>query len=107
MTLTTEPPSLGGRAGQTDMSEVAETLASLRRQMAALDEQLAAVMRQQAGLRAALKQLLARFPEAGHAADAGPEGQPPLQRCAADIVRVLREVGRPLGTLEILEELAT
>jgi hypothetical protein len=74
--------------------------------MAFLDEQVAAVNRQQAALRAALNQLLARFPELGHNAEPGATGQPPLRQCACDVVRVLREVGRPLGTLEILEELA-
>ena len=40
----------------------------------------------------------------GQAAEPGGPGQ--LQSCAGDVLRVLREVGRPLGTLEILEEMA-
>jgi hypothetical protein len=80
-------------------------LAALRQRMGALEEQLAAVNQQQAALRAALSQLLARFPEGGPTGEAA-VGQPSLQRCAGDVVRVLREVGRPLGTLEILDELA-
>jgi hypothetical protein len=106
MTLTTEVPIFGGRTDLSEAGETAKTLASLRRQMAALEEQLAAVNQQQAALRAALNQLLARFPEMGQAADLGAVAQPPLQRCAGDVVRVLREIGRPLGTLEILEEMA-
>ena len=84
----------------------AEALAALRQQMAVLEEQLAAVNRQQANLRAALNHLLARLPEPGPAVENGGDGPATLQRCAGDVVRVLREVGRPLGTLEILEELA-
>jgi hypothetical protein len=86
--------------------EPTEALAALRQQMTALEEQLAAITRQQAVLRAALNHLLARFPEAGHPADPGNAAPAQLQRCADDVMRVLREVGRPLGTLEILEELA-
>jgi hypothetical protein len=106
MTLTTEVPPSGGRTDPPEAADTAATLASLRRQMAALEEQLAAVNRQQTALRAALNQLLARFPEPAQAADAGGVGEPSLQRCAGDIVRVLREVGRPLGALEILEAMA-
>jgi chromosome segregation ATPase len=106
MTLTTEVPPPGGRTDPSAAADAAETLASLRRQMAALEEQLEAVNRQQTALRAALNQLLARFPEGGQAADTGSVGEASLQRCASDIVRVLREVGRPLGALEILEAMA-
>jgi hypothetical protein len=86
--------------------DITETLAGLRQQMLALEEQLAIVHQQQAALRTAINQLLARFPEAEPVA--GPSGVAPplLQRCAEDVLRVLREVGRPLGTLEILEEMA-
>jgi multidrug efflux pump subunit AcrA (membrane-fusion protein) len=107
MTVATELPLPRGRIAPTDAVEAAATVAELRRQMSALEEQVAAINRQQAALRAALNQVLARFPDLGHAADAGAPCQPPLRQCAADVVRVLREVGRPLGTLEILEELAT
>ncbi len=90
----------------SEADSTAETLAALRQQLAALEDQLAAVNRQQAALRAALNHLLVRFPEAGQPVEPGGAGQPMLQRCANDVVRVLREVGRPLGTLEILEEMA-
>jgi hypothetical protein len=82
-----------------------ETITALRQQMAVLEEQLAAVNREQSALRATLDQLLARLPEASHGTDVT-AGSPMLQRCAGDVLRVLREVGRPLGTLEILEEMA-
>jgi hypothetical protein len=87
--------------------DTTETLAGLRQQMAVLDEQLAAVNRQQAELRMALNHLLARFPESGAAVEASGTAQPLIQRCAGDVVRLLREIGRPLGTLEILEEMAS
>ena len=87
------------------MGEPAEALAALRRQMAALEEQLAAVNQQQAELRTTLNRLLERFPEAGRVLD-NASAEPLHRRCAGDVVRVLREVGRPLGTLEILEEMA-
>ncbi len=86
-------------------ADAAEVVAELRRQLAALDEQVAAIVRQQANLRTALSQLVARFPELAQAAEPG-GATPPLRQCAADVLRVLREVGRPLGTLELLEELA-
>jgi hypothetical protein len=107
MTPATELPPPRGRAAPGDTAEASAAVAELRRQIAALDEQVAAVNRQQAALRAALNQLLARFPEAGQAAEPGGAGPPALRQCAADVLRVLREVGRPLGTLEILEEMAT
>jgi hypothetical protein len=103
MTVTTEPLAEPGRAS---FSPSAETLNALRQQMAALEEQLAIVNQQQARLRATLSQLLARFPDAASGMDAGASAEPQHQRCAEDVVRVLREVGRPLGTLEILEEMA-
>ncbi len=106
MTGTTEGTTPRVRTDRPEGGGVAETVAALRQQMAALDERLADVARQQAALRAALNQLLARLPEAGQPAEVGAEGLPMLQQCASDIVRVLREVGRPLGTLEILDELA-
>jgi hypothetical protein len=98
MTPTTERAS-------PDAPEAVAAVAELRRQMASLEEQVAVVNRQQTALRAALDQLLARFPELTPAERGATS--PPLRQCAADVVRVLREVGRPLGTLEILEELAT
>ena len=57
-------------------------------------------------MRTALQRLLARFPDVAPGGEAGLAGEPLHQRCAGDVVRVLREVGRPLGTLEILEEMA-
>jgi hypothetical protein len=101
MTPSTEAPVFHGEAADADT-----TLASLRRRMAILEEQLAAVNQKQTELRAALAQVLARFPEAAQTADTDAAGQPLLQRCADDVVRVLREAGRPLGTLEILDEMA-
>jgi hypothetical protein len=106
MTPVTELPPPHGRATPSDAGEAAALAAELRRRMAALEEQLAAVNRQQTELRAALNQLLARFPEPAHT-EAGGAGPPALRQCAADVLRVLREVGRPLGTLEILDEMAT
>jgi hypothetical protein len=106
MTPATDRPTTHGPAAAPEGASPAEAIAALRQQMAGLEEQLAAVNQQQTALRAALNQLLARFPEAVQAADNGPVGPAMLQRCAGDVVRVLREVGRPLGTLEILEELA-
>jgi hypothetical protein len=103
MTPTTELSWPRGRATSADAGKAAAVAAELRQRMAALEEQIAAVSRQQATLRAALNQLLARFPELAQAAE---PGQPSLRQCADDVVRVLREVGRPLGPLEILEELA-
>jgi hypothetical protein len=100
MPPSTEVPVFHGEAADADA-----TLASLRRRMAILEEQLAAVNQKQTELRAALAQVLARFPEAGQAAEMDAGGQPLLQRCADDVVRVLREAGRPLGTLEILDEM--
>jgi hypothetical protein len=101
----TDTPIFRGPPSLSETTGTAEAVAALRQQLAVLDEQLAAVNRQQAVLRAALDQLLARFPEAGHGAEAS--AQPLLQRCAGDVLRVLGEVGRPLGTLELLEEMAT
>ena len=100
-----ESPTLPGRAAFADVGEPAEALAALRRQMAALEEQLAAVNQQQAELRTTLNRLLERFPEAGRVLD-NASAEPLHRRFAGDVVRVLREVGRPLGTLEILEEMA-
>jgi hypothetical protein len=84
-----------------------EIVAALRQQMAALEEHVAAINQQQASLRASLNHLLAHLAEPGPTAETGATtGQPQLRSCADDVVRVLREVGRPLGTLEILEEMA-
>jgi hypothetical protein len=107
MTLSPEVPTARGRAAVFGEGDTAQTLAALRRRMAVLEEQLAAVNQQQAALRAALHQLLAHFPEGTAGAETGAAAEPLLQRCAGDVMRVLREVGRPLGTLEILEEMAT
>jgi len=105
MMFPTDSLTAHSRTALAEMGEPAETLAALRRQMTALEEQLTAVNQQQAELRAALHQLLARFPDAGPGVDTG-AAEPLHQRCAEDLVRVLREAGRPLGTLEILEEMA-
>jgi hypothetical protein len=103
MTSVTELSPPRGQPTSPDAREAATVAAELRQKIAALEEQIAAINRQQTALRAALHQLLGRFPELGQAAEPAP---PPLRQCAADVVRVLREVGRPLGTVEILEELA-
>ncbi|HKI35854.1 MAG TPA: hypothetical protein VKA46_28620 [Gemmataceae bacterium] len=105
MSLTTETLIADDPSDPAMKGDVAETLTALRQQLAVLEEQVSAVNRQQAALRTAINHLRARFPEAGPVAETG-GGQPMLQRCAGDVVRVLREVGRPLGTLELLEEMA-
>jgi hypothetical protein len=106
MTRPTDLPTPDGCSPVAEGGDTAEALTALRQQMAVLEEQLAAVNRQQAALRTSLNHLLARFPEAGQPVETGGVGAPMLQRCAGDVVRVLREVGRPLGALEILEEMA-
>jgi hypothetical protein len=106
MAPTTDSPSLQRGSALPVTAPVADSIASLQRQMAALEEQLAVIGRQQAALRASLNLLLAQVLETAPQAENGVQSEPTLQRCADDIVRVLREVGRPLGTLEILDELA-
>jgi hypothetical protein len=105
MTTTSEPPSLQPDHAGHEAATLVATIASLRRQMAALEEQVAAITRQQAALRASLNLLLAQCPECPPVEN-GVVGEPTLRHCAEDIIRVLRELGRPVGALEILDELA-
>jgi hypothetical protein len=86
--------------------DVAEELAALRQQLNALSEQVTALALRQEELNARVNQTLPRQPE-GKPADHSvlPPAQEVLARCGQDILRVLREVGRPLTTLEILGEL--
>ena len=86
--------------------DVAEELAALRRQLSALTEQVTALARRQDELDALVNHTLPR-PAEGKPTDhaALPPARDVLVRCGQDLVRVLREVGRPLTTLEILDEL--
>ncbi len=106
MTTITELPHADHDTAACEAVTLAATIASLRRQLAALEEQVVAITRQQAALRASLNLLLAQCPECGATLETGVASEPTLRHCAEDIVRVLREVGRPLGALEILDELA-
>ena len=86
--------------------DVAEELAAIRQQLSALGQQLTALARRHEELAAVVHQTLPGAHEA-KAADHlhGPPAAEVLARCGQDILRVLREVGRPLTTLEILDEL--
>jgi hypothetical protein len=90
----------------SDRQDLAEELAAIRQQLSSLSQQLMALARRHEELAAVVQQTLPRHHEA-KAADhpAGSPAQEVLARCGQDIVRVLREVGRPLTTLEILDEL--
>jgi hypothetical protein len=86
--------------------DLADELATLRQQLSALTQQVAALARRQEALDAFLNHELPR-PAEGKPADHGalPPAREVLARCGQDLVRVLREVGRPLTTLEMLDEL--
>jgi hypothetical protein len=93
-----------------DDSLLVEQLQAIQRQLGRLEEQLAAVAAGQQQLLQVIRRLPAapleptRFSEAP--ANAAPvPAQEVLTGCAQDIVQAFREVGRPLTTLEILEEL--
>jgi hypothetical protein len=89
--------------------DVAQQLAAIRQQLASLGRQLAALTEQHKQLAAVVSQAWPRRAE-GKPAGApehppGVPGRETIAQCGQDILRVLREVGRPLTTLEILEEL--
>jgi hypothetical protein len=77
--------------------DLSEELLAIREQLAALQEQLSALAERHQRLCGMLT------PQQPAAATA--PVQVVLADCAQDIVRVLREVGRPLNTLEILDEM--
>ncbi len=91
-----------------DHSDLLEHVLVVHRQLAALTEQVAALNEQQKALSA----LVSRLPfspasEQQTQEAAGPASSPLAQQtladCARDVVRVLREAGHPLTTLEILD----
>ena len=86
--------------------EVAEELAAIRRQVNGLSQELASLARRYDELAAVVNQSLPQHHE-GKAVDhpPGPPAREVLAQCGHDIVRILREVGRPLTMLEILDEL--
>jgi hypothetical protein len=85
----------------TKLAEIHEQLAFLARQLAALSDQ-------QMELIALVHDAITHKTQEG-TAPAGPPQDPAIHdvlvRCGQDIVRVLGDVGRPLTTLEILDEL--
>jgi hypothetical protein len=89
--------------------DLAAQLASIRKQLAALSQQVAALSEQHKQLQALVAVTLpgpaeTRGPEPGEPAS-GPPAREILARCRQDILRLLRDLGRPLTTLEILDEL--
>jgi hypothetical protein len=82
---------------------VAEHLEAIRSQLAEVHQQLAAIHEQQR-LLCALLGAPGPAPAEGEAGATLP-GQETLADCARDLLRVLREVGRPLTMLELLDEL--
>jgi hypothetical protein len=93
-----------------DDAELLEHLQAMHRQMTALQEQLAALRQQQKALCDLLVQrqtlqapIEQGLPATDHATP--DQAQETLAECAKDILRVLREVGHPLTTLEILDQL--
>jgi hypothetical protein len=86
--------------------ELAEELTAIRKQLALLGQQLSALAQEHKALADIVNQSMARRPEGkGPGHPLGAPAQEVLARCGQDILRVLQEVGRPLTTLEILEEL--
>jgi hypothetical protein len=90
-------------------SDLVDQLAAIRQELAVQSQQLTALFDQQKELAALVGRLLplrggepAAEPVEHHAAVPGREI---LARCGQDLLRVLREVGRPLTTLEILDAL--
>jgi hypothetical protein len=85
---------------------MAEDLTAIRKQLAQLSQQLSALAQEHKALAAMVNQSMSRRPEAkGPDHPPGAPVEEVLARCGQDILRVLREVGRPLTTLEILDEL--
>jgi hypothetical protein len=94
----------------TDNSNLVKHLEAIDHQLAALQEQLAALCEQHKTLCAVVQQRPFLTGPAEQSAAAASEvapgpAQETLAECARDIVRVLREAGHPLTTLEILEQL--
>ena len=91
------------------MPDVSAELAAIRQQLALVGQQLAGLLEQQKELAALVTNALPRRPEARGTEPTEHTPGPPVRevvaRCGQDILRVLREVGRPLTTLEILDEL--
>jgi hypothetical protein len=89
--------------------QVTEQLAAIRQELVGLGQRLGALFEQQKELAALVAQALPRRSEGKSAEQVEhPSGalvREILVKCGQDIQRVLREVGRPLTTLEILDEL--
>ena len=96
MTTTMELTRPHDIAVPLDAQEAGAMVAELRQQMAALEKQLADVSRQQAALLLTLDQIRGRLPQGEQIEEPSGVNRPLLQRCAGDILRVLREIGRPL-----------
>jgi hypothetical protein len=88
-----------------DSLDVAHELTAIRRQLGALGQELAELKRRHEELTAVVQQTFLHHQEKSADHPHGPPAREVLARCGQDIVRVLREVGRPLTTLEILDEL--
>jgi hypothetical protein len=93
-----------------DLGGVVEQLTLLREQLDAVQAKLAALGEQHDEISALLHECLhgsqtTRQGEEPVPAPPPADAQAVLADCAQDIVRVLHEVGHPLTTLEILEEL--
>ena len=89
-----------------DGVEVAEELKAIRLQLVLLSQQISALREEHRELAAFVNEAGPRRQEAKGADHPHTvPAQEVLLRCGQDILRVLREVGRPLTTLEILDEL--
>ena len=83
--------------------DVAEELAALRQQLSALTQQVATLARRQEELDALINPTLPPPAEGSPAVHPTmPPARDVLASCGQDLLRVLREVGLPLTTLEIL-----
>ena len=92
-----------------ETNDLLDQLTAIRQELAFQGQQLAALFDQQKELAALVARLLA---SQGEESAAGPVEhhttlpvRETLARCGQDLLCVLREVGRPLTTLEILDEL--
>jgi hypothetical protein len=93
-----------------DHANLLDHVLAIHRQLAALTEQVAGLTEQQKTLYNLVSQLAFQPAPAEHSRKAvqdtlSTQVQETLADCARDIVRVLREAGHPLTTLEILEQL--
>jgi hypothetical protein len=93
-----------------DEPRLVEQLQAIRQLLAALNDQLAVVTERQQTLFEMFRRLQpagrdGRSPEETAGTPAATPGQEVVAGCAQDILAVLREVGRPLTRLEVLEEL--